>query len=114
LFVLLLCVASGCSSQLTMVAPRPPIDYEVLGYAEGEATGSLISPLIGTMYYFIPAYLDTRTRDAYRNALLSVPGATGLINVTIDESWYWWVFGTSREVTVSGDAIRATSGRAGA
>ena len=47
-----------------------------------------------------------RQERAYADAIRSVPGATGLINVTYSEDWFWWVIGTNRIVTVTGDAIR--------
>jgi hypothetical protein len=50
--------------------------------------------------------LNTRVQRAYDNAVASVPGATGLIDVTFDESWFWWIIGTGRTVTISGEAIR--------
>jgi hypothetical protein len=97
-------VASGCSSQQTMVFPRPPQHYEVLGHAEGSASGSL--GILGTSTYFIPMGINSRTAKAYTRAVQSVPGATSLINVTIQESWWWWVIGTGRTVHIAGDAIR--------
>ncbi len=50
--------------------------------------------------------LDSRIQRAYDRALASVPGATGLVDVTIEESWYWWLLGTSRNVTITGEAIK--------
>jgi hypothetical protein len=97
-------ILSGCSSHNVTIAPSQPQKYEVLGKAEGSASGSL--GLLGTAYYFIPMGLNSRTERAYENALKSVPGATGLINVTYQEDWLWWVIGTSRDVTIKGDAIR--------
>jgi hypothetical protein len=94
----------GCASGLTSIAPQPPAKYEKLGPATGKATGSL--GILSTAYYFIPMGLNTRVQRAYDNAVASVPGATGLIDVTFDESWFWWVIGTGRTVTVSGEAIR--------
>jgi len=94
----------GCASGLTTIAPQPPAQYEKLGPATGKASGSL--GILGTAYYFIPMGLNTRVQRAYDNAVASVPGATGLIDVTFDESWFWWVIGTGRTVTISGEAIR--------
>ena len=51
-------------------------------------------------------FLNSRIDRAYDNALESVPGATALIDVTFEESWFWWVIGTGRTVTVSGEAIK--------
>lgn len=97
-------LVSGCASGPTMIAPEPPAQYEKLGPATGKATGSL--GILATAYYFVPMGLNTRVDRAYDRAVASVPGATGLIDVTIDESWFWWVVGTGRTVTISGEAIR--------
>ena len=94
----------GCASGFTTIAPNPPKKYEKLGHASGKATGSL--GILGTAYYFIPMGLNSRIDRAYDNALESVPGATSLIDVRFEESWFWWVIGTGRTVTVSGEAIK--------
>lgn len=95
---------SGCSSHQVSIGKAPPAHYEKLGEAKGEGTGSL--GLAATAYYFIPMGLNSRSERAYENALESVPGATGLMNVTYQEDWMWWVLGTARTVKISGDAIK--------
>lgn len=95
---------SGCSSKEVTIENKQPEKYEVLGKATGTGSGSL--GLLATGYYFIPLGLNGRTERAYADAIASVPGATGLINVTYSEDWLWWVLGTNRTVTVTGDAIR--------
>jgi hypothetical protein len=75
-----------------------------LGKAEGSASGAL--GIGGTAYYFIPMGLNSRYERAYNNALASAPGATALTNVTIQENWYWFVLGTLRQVTITGDAVK--------
>lgn len=97
-------IIGGCASGLTTIAPQPPVEYEKLGPATGKATGSI--GVLSTILNFIPMGLNTRVYRAYDNAVASVPGATGLIDVTLDESWFWWVIGTARTVTISGEAIR--------
>ncbi len=97
-------IVGGCASGLTTIAPQPPAEYEKLGPATGKATGSI--GVLSTIFNFIPMGLNTRMYRAYDNAVDSVPGATGLIDVTLDESWFWWVIGTARTVTISGEAIR--------
>jgi hypothetical protein len=97
-------IIGGCASGLTTIAPQPPAEYEKLGPATGKATGSI--GVLSTILNFIPMGLNTRVYRAYDNAVASVPGATGLIDVTLDESWFWWVIGTARTVTISGEAIR--------
>jgi uncharacterized membrane protein YecN with MAPEG domain len=95
---------SGCSSHQVSIEKAPPVKYEKLGEAKGEGTGSL--GLAATAYYFIPMGLNSRSEKAYNNALESVPGATGLMNVTYQEDWMWWVLGTARTVKITGDAIK--------
>jgi len=95
---------SGCSSHQVMIEKAPPAKYEKIGVAKGEGTGSL--GLAATAYYFIPMGLNSRSERAYDNALQSVPGATSLINITYQEDWFWWILGTGRTVTITGDAIK--------
>src|ERR1041384_3840531 len=95
---------AGCQSDPVTVAPTPPEKFERLGTAEGKACGSL--GILGTAYYVVPMMLNGRVERAYQKAVASVPGATGLINVTYQEDWFWWVIGTARCVTITGEAIR--------
>lgn len=104
LTALSLLIFSGCSSKEVTIEKAPPEKYEVLGKATGSASGSL--GLLSTAYNFIPMGLNSRSERAYNEAVQSVPNATGLINVTYSENWFWWVIGTNRTVTVTGDAIR--------
>ncbi len=99
-----LLLITGCASKFELVAPEPPEKYEKLGKVSGSATGSL--GLAGTAYYVVPMALNSRVKRAYDNALSKAPGATGLIDVTYKESWFWWVLGTARVVTISGEAIK--------
>lgn len=94
----------GCSSTYTMISATPPDHYEVLGATEGSATGSL--GLVSTAYYAIPMGLNSRTERAYARAIAKVPDATGLIDVSYDEAWAWWLIGTARTVTIKGTAIK--------
>jgi len=108
--ILLFCATAflitGCSSDFMMIYPEPPDKYEKLGPAEGSATGSLLGILHASYTYCIPMRLNSRLERAYQDALKSVTGATGLINVEIEEDWYWWVFGLARTTTIAGEAIR--------
>ena len=87
-----------------MVSPQPPAEYARLGPAEGKACGSL--GVVATAYYVIPMGLNGRVERAYANALESVPGATALVDVTYSEDWTWWLIGTARCVTITGEAIK--------
>lgn len=103
----ILCTAlTSCSSELHTIYKTPPAKYEKLGRVSGSATGSL--GVVSTAYYAIPMGLNTRTERAYADALSKAPGATSLIDVSYQESWYWWVIGTARTVTISGEAIKET------
>lgn len=95
---------AGCASGFTNVAPSPPAQYSRLGPATGSACGSL--GIAGTAYYFIPMGINGRVERAYNDAVASVPSATALVDVTMQENWYWWLIGTARCVTVTGEAIR--------
>jgi len=95
---------AGCASNPFNAAPRPPDKFEKLGAASGKACGSLL--IDGTVYNFIPILLNSRVERAYGEAVQSVPGATGLVNVTMQENWFWWVIGSTRCVTITGEAIR--------
>lgn len=104
LVLILLALLGGCASDMTTIAPRPPEHFTRLGHAEGRACGSM---LVGTpTYNFIPVYLNSRVERAYQRAVESVPGATALGDVTLQESWYWWVIGSTRCTTITGEAIR--------
>jgi len=100
----LIAALCGCTSNPVVVAPQPPANYERLGPASGSASGSL--GVVSTAYYVVPMGINSRVARAYENAIASVPGATGLVDVSIQESWFWWVIGTARTTTVSGEAIR--------
>ncbi len=95
---------SGCASEFTNISPKQPIKYEKLGHVTGTGSGSI--GFLSTAYNFIPLGLNSRTQRAYEDALSKAPGSTGLINVTYKESWFWWIIGTNRTVTISGDAIK--------
>lgn len=97
-------VLANCSSNLQTIYTTPPDKYEKLGKVTGEGTGSI--GVISTAYYVIPMGLNSRIERAYINALSKAPGATSLIDITYQESWYWWIIGTARKVTISGEAIK--------
>jgi hypothetical protein len=94
---------TACGSAPVMVGKLPPLKYQKLGPATGEACGTL--GLLTPPANFLPMALNSRVEDAYRQAIHSMPGATGLINVEYKEDWFWWVLATTRCTTITGDAI---------
>jgi len=94
----------GCTAGLTTVSQKPPAKYETLGNVEGSSSGSLL--ILSTAYNFIPVGLNDRAERAYKDALMKSPGATGLIDVTYKEDWFWYILGTARNVTITGTAIK--------
>lgn len=102
--VLLCATLASCSSELQTIYRTPPAKYEKLGQVTGTASGSLGA--ISTAYYVIPMGLNSRVERAYVDAITKIPGTTGLIDITYQESWYWWLIGTARQVTITGEAIK--------
>jgi hypothetical protein len=89
------------------VAPPLPEHYERLGQTSGEACGVLL--FYSTLYSVIPVMLNSRVQRAYDDALSHVPGATGLVNTEISESYYWWIIGSSYCTMIEGDGFREVS-----
>ena len=94
----------GCATSTTL-APLPPEQYQKLGYTSGDACGALL--LGDWLLAFMPIGLSDRVEDARADAIAKVPGATDLVNVSVKETWYYWLIGTSRCVTISGEAIKS-------
>lgn len=92
-------LAVDCSSGAILVSPQPGDGARLLGRATGTACGSLL------LVVPVPVLLGARVERAYRRALASVPGATGLTNVTVAESWYYWYLGRTHCMTLEGDAV---------
>jgi hypothetical protein len=95
---------AGCATTVSL-APLPPEKYEKLGSTSGDYCGVLL--LGDWVAAFIPIGLSDRIKNAKENAVAKMPGATDLVNVTIQERWYYWLIGSSRCVTVSGEAIKS-------
>ncbi len=97
-------LCTACSGGFTTVAPKPPAKFTRVGAAEGSACGTMM--IYSAPLNFIPIRLNERVENAYNDALASVPGATALIDVTIQEDWFWWILGTTRCVKISGEAVK--------
>ncbi|HEX9396570.1 MAG TPA: hypothetical protein VF943_07490 [Burkholderiales bacterium] len=97
--LLVTAVLCACSSQPINVAPTPPQKFQRLGAAEGSACGV-------HLFNIIPISYNSRVEHAYREALTSVPGATGLVNAKLHDDWYFVGIGTMRCARVSAEAIK--------
>ena len=96
---------AACESPYVTIAPDVGADATRLASSEGTATSHL---LLAYFIYapFVPWGWDERQQTAYGSAVADVQGATALEHVTIEENWYYWVVGTSRRLTVRGDAVK--------
>ena len=101
-----LCIGllAGCSSNMATIVAKPPVNAQKLGHVEATCGGAHI--LLASPAYFVPIRLNSCAERAYRKALSQAPGATALTNVTLQEDWYWFVVGSMRRVTVSGEAVK--------
>ena len=94
----------GCASGFTTAVPTPPVEYKRLGSAAGSACGSI--GILATAYNFVPMGLNDRVQRAYDAAVANVSDATALVDVTVQENWFWWFIGTARCVTITGEAVK--------
>ena len=99
-----LAASAGCSSGWVDLSPVPPASYENLGPAEGEACATY--PLALPWHQFFEFGASDRLVRARTAAVASVPDATGLVDVTLQERWAWWGLFSRRCAIVRGDAIR--------
>ena len=53
-----------------------------------------------------PLGLNDRVQRAYDAAVANVSDATALVDVTVQENWFWWFIGTARCVTLTGEAVK--------
>ncbi|MBU1054172.1 MAG: hypothetical protein KKC46_10125 [Proteobacteria bacterium] len=99
LALLLVVLIASCSSQRTTIVPMPPENMQKLGRVEGKAYGTIFQ-------MFFSIFHNSRTDRAYADALAKAPGATALIDVTLQEDWLWYSLGTFSILTISGEAVR--------
>lgn len=104
MLIVVLVFLAACSSGNVVITKPPQENYQKLGKTEGSACGTM--GVISTAYNFLPILLNDRYERAYKEAIEKVPGATALIDVTLEESWFWWVIGTTRCATVTAEAIK--------
>ena len=104
LLVLALGASSACSSGWVDLSPIPPANLTILGPAEGEACATYLLALPWHQFFaFGASDRLVRARDA---AIASVPEATGLVDVTLQERWAYWGLFSRRCAVVRGDAFR--------
>jgi hypothetical protein len=99
---------AACETDYVTIAPDVGKATTRLGPTEGSATSSLaiVYPPWFPVLCFIPWGWDQRAQTAYGKAVASVPGATSVSDVTIQEDWTWWLLATSRKLTVRGEAVK--------
>lgn len=96
--------SSGCTSGEVLIQPHLTGKEKPFLRVRGEACGTLGLLFLETN--FVPLTLNSRMERAYFNALSQAPGAAGLVNIVIEEDWYWIVVGTMRCTSISGEAVR--------
>lgn len=96
--------STACSSGWVDLSPLPPATYEKLGPAEGEACAT---SLLALPWHQVFAYGGTdRLERAREAALASVAGATGLLDVSLQERWAYFGLFSRRCAIVRGVAFR--------
>ncbi len=104
--VVFMALCAGCHSPFTTIAPEVSLGAEKLGRAHGQSTSAIAGIGHWTAYQFIPIGWSERNQEAYDRALASVPGATALGGVTIQEDYFFWVFWWSRTLKIDGEGVR--------
>jgi len=99
---------TACETAYVTIAPDVGGATTRLGPAEGFASSHLGIPwpVWAPVLCFIPYGWDDRAPMAYGAAVASVPDATAIADVTIQEDWIWWAVATSRKLTVRGLAVK--------
>ncbi|AYV54840.1 hypothetical protein [Leptospira kmetyi] len=104
LCILFLLFFANCSSDHVVIQRPLTGEEKTLGRVQGSACGFL--GVLVPWYYFFPIQQNSKVERAYNYAVQQIPGARGLKNITIEETWFWAVLGITQCMTISGDAIR--------
>ncbi len=104
LLVLALVTTTACSSGWIDLSPIPRPGYVKLGPAEGEGCATYLLAL--PWHQFLGLGVNDRLVRAREAAIASVPDATGLVGVTLQERWFYWGLFSRRCAIVRGEAIR--------
>jgi hypothetical protein len=93
-------VLAGCTGvPLRVPGNGMAAGEESLGQVTGKATGIML-------FNCIPIGQNGRFQEAYKRALASAPGATRIVDVTIQERWFWaWVL-NGYKFELTGTAVR--------
>ncbi len=99
-FALMLLI-SGCKGvPLKIPATGIQPDETELGPVEGKATGIML-------FQFIPIGQNSRFEAAYSHALAMLPGATRIVDIVIQENWFWGYILNGYTFHLRGTAVRA-------
>jgi hypothetical protein len=95
--LVLVCLACSSTPVRIETLPISPGE-EVIGPAEGASTGLML-------FQFIPINQNKRFEKAFQNALEN-SGGTRLVDVTIQENWFWAYVLNGYRFKVTGTAVR--------
>ena len=98
LVALLAVVAIGCQSVPVKLETLKPDTYDVVGPAQGSATGIML-------FNLIPIGQNERFEGAYQRAIQS-KGADALIDIELSERWFWAYVLNGYTTTVKGTAVK--------
>ena len=88
----------GCSGTSMKTQNLDESEYTVIGPGSATATGIML-------FNFIPIQQNDRFVRA-QNAAIATQGGDALINVEVQEDWFWaWVL-NGYQTTVSGDVVK--------
>lgn len=88
----------GCSGTSMKTQSLDESEYTVLGPGQATATGIML-------FQFIPIQQNDRFVRA-QNAAIAKQGGDALINVEVQEDWFWaWIL-NGYQTTVSGDVVK--------
>ena len=96
---LLLLASAGCTGVPTPLESPMQADEQVLGETDATAVGII---LLG----FIPINQNERFKRAYDAALQKHPGAKRLVDIEIQENWFWAVVLNGYKFTIRGKAVK--------
>ena len=100
IFAPLVLLLASCTGTPLQIPTQPLQAGETeLGAAEGTSTGLML-------FQFIPIKQNERFNAAYSEALAQYPGATRLVDMEIQENWFWAYILNGYSFKVSGTAVK--------